>query len=112
MLRAMIVMGALAAGPAWAEDWTAVSGAEIAAVLEETTLVYEDAKQVFYKLGRTLYDSGRPSWGYWAVRGDQYCSQWPPADGWACYGLERHRDADRVRFVSETGHVSEGAILE
>lgn len=112
MLRIAVALAGLMMGPVWAQEWTALKGADVEAALNDVTLDYGDAKQVFYKSGRTLYDHGRPSWGYWAARGDQYCSQWPPADGWACYGLERHRDGRRLRFVSETGHVSEGEKVE
>lgn len=89
-----------------------MGGDEIETALDETTLQYEGARQVFYKSGRTLYDNGRPSWGYWAARGDMYCSQWPPADGWECYRLERHISDKVLRFVSETGYITEGWIVE
>lgn len=89
---------------AQSQDWQSLTGAEIETALNDKTLIYEASKQVFYTTGRTLYDNGRPSWGYWAVRGDQYCSQWPPADGWACYDMERHADGSHLKFVSETGY--------
>ncbi|GAA6162632.1 hypothetical protein NBRC116590_03360 [Pelagimonas sp. KU-00592-HH] len=103
---ALIFMGL--AGMAQAEGWSDLNGAEIAAALNEQTLHYEDATQVFYESGRTLYDAGRPSWGYWAVRGDQYCSQWPPADGWACYDMQRNGDV--LRFIGESGHATDGVL--
>ena len=97
--------------PAWG-DWQKMSGAEIAAALTETTLVYEAARQTFYASGRTLYDAGRPSWGYWEARGDQYCSQWPPADGWACYDMERDPQTGALRFIGESGDITEGRVAE
>ncbi len=103
----------LAISPAMAEEWTAMTGPEIEAALDERTLIYEgNIKQIFYKSGKTLYDNGRPSWGNWAVRGDQYCSEWPPAGGWACYDMDRHSSDGKLRFVSETGHVTEGNYSE
>ena len=91
-----------------------LDGRETQAALEEVTLRYEDGQtnQHFYASGRTLYDAGRPSWGYWAVRGGQYCSQWPPAGGWGCYDLERHVNDGRLRFVAPDGSYSIGEIAE
>lgn len=59
---------------------------------------------------KTLYHSGRPSWGYWAVRDGQYCSQWPPSSLWACYDIELTEAG--VRFVGEKGDVSEGRYVD
>ena len=100
------------AGPVAANDWTRLTGAEIEAALNDTTLQYVDAEQKFYASGKTLYDHGRPSWGNWAVRGDEYCSQWPPADGWACYRMDRNAVDGRLRFVTKAGATTEGTILE
>jgi len=59
---------------------------------------------------KTLYHSGRPSWGYWAVRDGKYCSQWPPSSIWACYDIEITDTS--VRFVGEKGDVSEGHYVD
>ena len=72
---------------ALAGDWQALSGPEIEEALDDRKLRYAAATQTFYKSGKTLYDAGRPSWGYWRIQGDRYCSQWPPNAGWDCYGL-------------------------
>jgi len=61
----------LAAGPLWAQDWQALNGSEITAALTDRDLTYDNATQRFYASGRTLYNAGEDSWGYWAVRGDQ-----------------------------------------
>lgn len=95
---------------AHAEGWQILSGPEISTVLSKTKLQYADASQVFYASGRTLYSSGRPSWGYWRVEGDQYCSQWPPGDLWACYGMARLGDI--LRFIAEDGSTTDGTIIE
>ena len=116
MIRVLCMILVLCPCLAWAgteaEDWQRLDGAVLETALNDITLRYDGSKQVFYASGRTVYDNGRPSWGYWAARGDQYCSQWPPADGWACYHVERHVDGAAIRFISETGFVTEGAIVE
>ena len=80
----------------------------VRAALAGQRLVYAEAWQEFRTSGRTLYNAGRDTWGYWEARGGQYCSQWPPADGWACYDVAR--DGARVRFIGESGDVTEGRI--
>jgi len=106
-MRAWVAIMMVLAGPAWA-DWQPMTGAEIAAALSGRTLMYETARQEFFASGRTLYDAGRPSWGYWEVRGAQYCSQWPPADGWACYDMQRDPVTGALRFVGASGDATEG----
>jgi hypothetical protein len=96
-----------------AEDWEKLAGPEIEAALDEKKVKYPTATQTFYKSGKTLYDAGRPSWGNWRIQGDQYCSQWPPSAGWECYDFERNGETGAaVRFISKTGHVTEGTYLE
>lgn len=112
MIARLAAALAVLAGPVWAQDWVALKGADVEAALDDTTLQYDIARQVFYASGKTLYDNGRPSWGNWAVRGDQYCSEWPPQDGWNCFALERNSGDGRLRFVSETGATTEGSIVE
>ena len=58
--------------------------------------------------GRTLYNTGRDSWGYWQVRGDQYCSMWPPSDLWACYDMARRGDV--LRFFGAAGDSTDGTL--
>lgn len=103
--------------PALADEiWVKLSGPEIEAALDDRRLKYEAASQTFYKSGKTLYDAGRPSWGNWRIQGDAYCSQWPPNAGWACYGFERLTPTSggeiRLRFVSQSGHVTEAVYTE
>lgn len=86
--------------------WVRLSGAEITQALTGKVLEYGKKWQDFRASGRTLYFAGQESWGYWAVRGDQYCSMWPPSDLWACYDMMRHED--RLRFVGQNGDVTEG----
>lgn len=62
--------------------------------------------------GRTNYNAGRDSWDYWEVRNNAYCSQWPPADGWACYKMEHSQQGEQVkiRFIGESGDIIEGVL--
>lgn len=109
-------MGRMAAGAAiWlcasaasAAEWRALDGEEIAAALTGKIVQFENATQDFRASGRTLYDAGRPSWGYWAVRGDQYCSMWPPSDLWACYDMAA--SGDGLRWIGAAGDVTEGVV--
>ena len=99
---------ALLAGGAQADDWAPMSGKDIELALTGQVVRYETAWQDFRASGRTLYNAGRDSWGYWAVRGDQYCSMWPPSDLWACYDMTRA--GNRVRFIDSSGAVTEGQM--
>ncbi len=94
--------------PAAAEDWQTLTGADIQAALAGVTLDYGHATQSFSDTGETTYVSGRPSLGYWNVRGDQYCSVWPPSDHWACYDMAAKPDV--LRFISASGDVTDGII--
>lgn len=86
--------------------WTQMTGDDIRNALTDRVLSYGDTWQDFRSSGRTLYNSGPDSWGYWRVQDDQYCSQWPPSDLWVCYKMERRGDA--LRFVGADGDVIEG----
>ena len=112
MFRFILTMLLMVPMAASGEDqpWVAMSGDEIEAALSERTLKYSSATQTFYASGRTLYDAGRPSWGYWRVENNQYCSQWPPSDLWTCYTMEQLEDA--VRFVGAQGDKTEGVYTE
>ena len=94
-----------------AADWVALSGDEIRAALEGRALVYKNAEQDFRASGKTLYQTnGQDSWGNWRIQGDQYCSQWPPSDLWACYGFEQNGAA--VRFVGAHNEITEAVYAD
>ena len=58
--------------------------------------------QTFQKAGVTHYVvDGQVQLGFWRVTGDQYCSNWPPTDNWACFDLMQ--DGEQVVFVSSQG---------
>lgn len=92
-------------------DWQVLHGEQLRAALEGRTLVYTSgAWQEFRATGRTLYNAGEDSWGYWRIQGDQYCSQWPPSDLWACYDLQAsggQASGGGLRFVGASGEVTE-----
>ncbi|MDF1729112.1 MAG: hypothetical protein P1U53_15330 [Sulfitobacter sp.] len=92
------------------ETWQPLSGTEIADLLTGSRVDYGDNWQEFRASGRTLYVAGAESWGYWAVRDDQYCSQWPPSDLWACYDMTR--SGQRVQFIGPSGDVTVGVLRD
>lgn len=110
-MRRFIWSLALIPSVAGAQGFASMDGPEISTALTDRALVYTDgATQTFGASGSTMYNAGRPSWGHWAVRGDQYCSQWPPSDGWACYDMSR---AGAVfRFISQDGSFSDGSYRD
>ncbi|NRB02249.1 MAG: hypothetical protein HRU30_03200 [Rhodobacteraceae bacterium] len=110
MKHAICALLLLMPGAVLAEDWTKLTGAEVHAALEGRTLQYKNAWQDFRASGRTLYNAGRDSWGYWGVRDDQYCSMWPPSDIWACYDLER--SGDKLRFVGDHNDITEAVYRD
>ncbi|MGB7244941.1 MAG: hypothetical protein WBC93_22985 [Sulfitobacter sp.] len=99
-----------ASGHASDADWQKVQGDAVRTALSGRILQYEDAWQDFRASGRTLYNAGSESWGYWRVEGDQYCSQWPPSDLWACYDLEA--SGDKLRFVGDEGDTTEATYAD
>lgn len=111
MGRIAVVFGVFALwSGAVSAEWRMLSGAEITDALTERSLLYEAATQVFYASGRTLYNAGADSWGYWLVRGDQYCSQWPPSGLWDCYDVALN--GDEVRFIGSDGSFSDGIYAD
>jgi hypothetical protein len=108
MLRYAFFISLALFTPALAEDWRPLDDAGITAALSARVLGYEDGStQNFFADGRTLYQAGAgESWGKWWVEGGQYCSNWPPSDVAACYGVEVQ--GLEVRFTSKSGDVSVG----
>ena len=97
-MRALVIVLSLMAAVASAADWTRLEGGDIRTALDDKSLDYGAASQDFRASGATDYYSGRPSSGRWDVRGDQYCSVWPPSDTWACYDVDLSADGTQVRF--------------
>ncbi len=111
LLLGFIMVFALPA-QVFAADWTPLRGAEIAVALDGRGLDYDGANQRFFASGRTLYNAGEDSWGYWRVNGDKYCSQWPPGQVWDCYRLERSLDGLSLRFLDPEGRPFVGKYVE
>jgi hypothetical protein len=117
-MKAVMLIGVLAAlaSSVAAEEgtrqttWSVMGGSEILAALTGRTLDYGAQWQDFRTSGRTLYHAGRDSWGYWAVRDDQYCSMWPPSDLWSCYAMQSN--GERLRFVGKSGEFTEAVYKE
>lgn len=103
---ALAALTLAAAGPI--DDWEPLDGDGIVAALQGRVVEYESAWQDFRASGRTLYNAGSDSWGYWHVQGDRYCSQWPPNALWACYAVEQR--GTEVRFIGAHGDISRGAL--
>jgi len=104
------------AGQAFADE-RPLTGAEISHLLTGATVITPRAngheiRQEFHANGSTLYEDVELSWGRWDVRGDKYCSQWPPQQGWVCYDMASwyHDDARWVVWVGESGTRYEGRI--
>lgn len=114
MRRIALAVMALVAWPGLAgsaELWP-MTGPQIEQALTGRTLRYYDgARQEFLASGRTRYVKGeQESWGDWAVRGDRYCSRWPPSDLWACYDMKRL--IDEFRFKADDGSESFGTYAD
>jgi hypothetical protein len=91
-----------------------LTGEEIRAALNDRTVAgVDDGKawqQTFQKSGATFYSRGSSvSNGFWDVRGDEYCSQWPPSEHWSCYKITG--DGEAITFISEDGKAWPAKIL-
>ena len=94
---------------ALATDWRVLRDAELRAAMEGRRVTYTSgAWQEFRASGRTLYNAGQDSWGYWRIEGERYCSSWPPSDLWACYDVQL--TDDRIRFVGAGGDITDGVF--
>lgn len=110
-MRRLVWVLALWPALAAADRMTLLSGAEIEEALSGRALVYTDgATQDFRASGATLYNAGRDSWGTWSVRGNQYCSQWPPSDGWSCYDVATN--GTQIRFIADDDSYSDGTYSD
>lgn len=110
-LLAMIV--GLLASPTFAQDFHQLEGKGVHQALTARVLQYApNIQQDFFADGRTLYQSPEESWGTWRVKGDKYCSKWPPADGWACYDVYASDTGLDIRFVDAQGRITVGRYID
>jgi hypothetical protein len=107
LVIAFVVLAALAGQAAAAER--PLKGPEIEALLNNVTAIGQNDKgewrQYFEASGFTVYAAGKEpnSAGQWVVRGDQYCSQWPPNDRWSCYVVTGDLDATPKTVTWQSG---------
>ena len=88
-----------------AADEAALSGNQIQTWLAGRTAIStgpDGWRQYFNADGNTPYlpEGGEVSDGKWAVRDNQYCSLWPPAETWDCYAMTGAESADGKRTVT------------
>ena len=101
-MKYIAILSSLFAASALALE-TRLTSAGIDALLPTIVATTNTTRQIFSAQGATTYtDRGRDSFGTWAARSDKYCPQWPPADGWACYGVLR--DGNMLIWFGEGGH--------
>lgn len=86
-----------------------LTGEEIEALLPTIIATGRDTRQTFSQNGRTTYhNGGRASFGRWWVEENLYCSNWPPADGKACYQV--WRDKEKIIWIGESGTPTENRV--
>ena len=109
-----VLVAALVPGMAMADGWQRLTGDQITAALTGRVVLHGGGqRQGFAADGGTVYDDSR---GHWRVEGDQYCSQWPPSERWACYGVELNGpelngpelNVPDIRFVAKDGSMTVG----
>ena len=107
-MRTVAALLALWPGLALAEGWEPLDGPAIRDALTARVLGYEDGTlQDFFADGVTLYGESR---GRWEVRGDRYCSVWPPSDRWVCSAIDRN--GLDIRFTDESGTTTIGRYVD
>lgn len=74
----------MAAAPSLAAD-RQLTGPEIAALLPKIAAIGDDDRQVFAANGETVFSkAAEDRFGRWEIRGDRYCSLFPPSTDWIC----------------------------
>jgi hypothetical protein len=88
-----------------------LTGPQIEAILNDSTAWYlpleaMSARQYFNKNGETPYvdAAGEKTYGTWTIKGDKYCSIWPPSERQVCFEMEKGVLADgTVTFTFVSG---------
>ena len=116
MLRPLLALTFLFTLSALAEE-RKLTGAEIRAALSDKIVEGIDDSgrrytQVFQKAGLTIYNvmPSSSSNGLWDVRGDQFCSQWPPSKNWSCYDVTGEGKA--LTFIASDGKLWPVKVLQ
>jgi hypothetical protein len=108
LLAALVTAGFCS--PASAED-KPLTGPEILKLLVGTEVAGDGWTQSFAAGGATTYTApGGVSTGRWDVRGDTYCSVWPPSDSWACYAMTIDAAGTAVVWIADSGSRTEAHI--
>ncbi|WP_033838284.1 hypothetical protein [Mesorhizobium loti] len=93
----------------------AMKGPEILAALKGAHVQGDGWSQDFDDGGATSYTRGDSHQiGRWDVRGDQYCSLWPPSDAWACYAMtidSSNPAHEQVTWISAEGSRSTAHLI-
>jgi len=102
----MLASSLLALAPAAQAEDQPMTGDQIRATLTDKWMRSTDGEpssmQLFLANGVTHYaQSGTTSKGRWEVRGDQYCSTWPPSTAWDCYDMVQN--GQEYIFISKAG---------
>jgi hypothetical protein len=116
MFRILLMLALFAALPAFADE-RKLTGAEIRAALSDKIVEGTDDAgrpytQIFQKGGLTVYTikPSSSSNGKWDVRGDQFCSQWPPSENWSCYDMTG--DGKQLTFIAKDGKLWRIKVLQ
>jgi hypothetical protein len=108
LFAGLVSVWCLGPSSAAAEGWERLDAAAITGALSARVLGYPDGTlQDFFADGGTLYGE---SAGRWEVRGDRYCSVWPPSDRWSCYAVDR-KGLD-IRFTGDDGTETTGRYVD
>ena len=94
-----------------------LSGVEIRIALSDKIVEGTDDSgrrytQIFQKGGLTIFNvmPTSSSNGIWDVRGDQFCSQWPPSTFWTCYDMMATGTV--LKFIAPDGKIWPVTILD
>ena len=95
----------LFAAPVFAEEQM-MKGPEVKAFLDGANVEgNQDGNawsQTFRADGTTVYTTvSGDQQGSWEIRGDKFCSNWPPATTWDCYDITG--EGENISFVPEGG---------
>ncbi len=112
-----LLLSLITAIPSATAEEKPLSGDDIRVWLTDHTAIGlgSDWKQYFSKDGATPYwaPGGAKSLGYWSVRGDEYCSRWPPNTDWTCYKMsgEEKDGTRRVSWIAPSGIDGRATLL-
>jgi hypothetical protein len=116
MLRLLIILTLIFSLPSSAAE-RKMTGNDIRTALSDKIVEGTDDSgrrytQVFQKGGLTIYNvmPSSSSNGLWAVRGDQFCSQWPPSQNWSCFDMTE--DGGALTFIASDGKLWPVRVLQ